>query len=93
MHFSLLYGCPVYEPDNNNELAQWLPCEQENLQFVKIARGQYWIFHGGKFLGCAQQITGLNAWQASSDELGYCIAPLASLLECAQCLLEYQNEF
>ncbi len=90
MHVSLLYGHPLYEPANDRELAQWRPSVEMALQFVKIARGQFWIFHDGQFLGCAQQLIGLEAWQATSNERGCCIAPLDSPLECAWSLLQYK---
>ena len=93
MHFSQLHGYPIYEPANDRELSQWRPSAEASLQFVKIARGQFWIFHDGHFLGCAQQLIGLEAWQATSDERGCCIAPLDSPLECAWSLLEYEIEF
>lgn len=92
MHVSQLHGYAVYEPSSDHELSAWRPSEQESLQFVKIARGQYWIFHDGQFLGCAQQLVGLEAWQASSNERGCCIAPLDSPLECAWSLLQYEAE-
>lgn len=85
-----LQNYPVYEPANDRELSQWRPCVQTWLQFVKVARGQWWIFYRGQFLGCAQQLLGLEAWQATSSERGCCIAPLDSPLECAWRLLEYE---
>ena len=93
MHVSQLNGYPVYEPANDQELFKWRPSLGASLQFVKIARGQLWIFHDGKFLGCAQQLTALEAWQATSNARGCCIAPLASPLECAWSLLQYEQEF
>ena len=91
MYVSSMHGHPLYEPANDRELAQWRPCAEMSLQFVKIARGQFWIFHDGQFLGCAQQLVGLEAWQATSNERGCCIAPLDSPLECAWSLLEYET--
>ena len=92
MMHTLLNGYPVYEPANDRELTQWRPSSEASLQFVKIARGQFWIFHDGQFLGCAQQLIGLEAWQASSNERGCCIAPLESPLDCAWSLLKIEND-
>ena len=92
MHVYQLHGHPFYEPSNDRELAEWRPSLGLSLQFVRVARGQFWIFHDGQFLGCAQQLVGMEAWQASSNARGCCIAPFDSPLDCAWSLLEYEAE-
>ncbi len=92
MHVSQLHDYPVYEPANDEELAQWRPSDKTLLQFVKVERDEFWVFHAGNFVGCARQLIGLQAWQAVSDERGCCIAPLASPLDCAWRLIELGRE-
>lgn len=81
------HGVPTYEPISDDELQCWRPAPSEVFQFVKIGRGEYWIFHCGAFLGLASRLTYADAWRASSDERGFCVAPLHSLLECAERLV------
>lgn len=81
------HGFPTYEPASDDELQSWRPAPREVFQFVKIARGQYWIFHCGAFLGLASRLTYADAWRACSDQRGVCVAPLHSLLECAERLM------
>ena len=88
MRVSQLDDYPVYEPADDDELAQWRPSDEALLQFVKVERDEYWIFHIGNFVGFARQLKDMNAWQAVSDERGCCIAPLA----CAWRLIELGRE-
>ncbi len=92
MHVSQLQGYPVYEPADDEELAQWRPSGSAVLQFVKVERDEYWIFYAGTFVRCAQRVTGLQVWQAVSDERGCCIAPLTSPLDCAWRLIGLDKE-
>lgn len=80
-------GFPVYEPANDAELCSWRPTPSETLQFVKISRRDYWVFHCGAFLGSASHLTYAEAWKVVSSEHHVCAAPLGSLLECAECLM------
>ncbi|PQV64264.1 hypothetical protein B1R32_106110 [Abditibacterium utsteinense] len=80
-------GFPTYEPTSDDELHLWRPAPCEVFQFVKLSRREYWIFHCGAFLGLASRLTYADAWRASSDALGICVAPLDSLLECAERLM------
>ncbi len=81
------HGFPTYEPTSDDDLCYWRPAPSEVFQFVKISRGEYWIFHCGAFLGTGSRLTHADAWRASSDALSVCVAPLHSLLECAERLI------
>lgn len=86
-------GFPVYEPADDAELCAWRPKPSEPLEFVKISRHEYWIFHCGAFVGRATRLVYADAWQAESGEQNLCVAPLSSLFECAERLLCCAKEF
>ncbi len=79
-------GGIIFEPQNSVELSQWEPAGLREFQFLKISRQEYWIFHRSDYLGAATRLTQDGEWQAVSGSRGCCVAPLGSLLECAQCL-------
>jgi hypothetical protein len=87
MVITYAHGVPVYEPANDIELGEWRPALGEVLQFVKISRREYWIFNCGSYLGSASRLTYADAWQAVAGENRLCVAPLHSLLECAERLM------
>jgi hypothetical protein len=87
MHITYADGIPVYEPANDMELGDWRPAQNEALEFVKISRREYWIFNCGTYVGSASRLVYADAWQAVSGENRLCVAPLSSLLECAERLM------
>ena len=93
MQITHAQGFPVYEPANDAELCNWRPAPCEPLQFVKVSRHEYWIFHCGAFIGRASRLIYADAWQAESGEQNLCVAPLSSLFECAERLLCSAKEF
>ncbi len=87
MNITCTDGYPVFEPQNAAELSQWEPSPQGEFQFLKLTDAEYRIFHGATYLGTVTRLAHENAWQAVSGTRRCCVAPLFSLVDCAQCLL------
>ena len=85
-------GVAVLTPLNDADLAQWHPSSDATWQLVAISEREFQLFHNGALLGTATRIRGSEAWQANSREGDVCIAPLHSPLDCAQRLLQHENE-
>ena len=88
MNITKTGGYLVFEPQTTAELSDWAPLRHDELQFLKLSNGEYWIFYGATYLGAATRLAHENAWQAVSGSRGCCVAPLFSLVECAQRLMQ-----